>query len=168
MKTPIVKITTEFNDIPSFLADSTLSCNVWFSGCDLFCEGCQNKYLQIQHKGMFLDDIKKELLKRVKTIDWLVLMGGEPLYDQFNVYYTKKLVEYGSNIGYKLFLYTGREYSVVRDLLNKETLDKIDYVKVGCYNKKFDKSKYDKDYFFATINQKIVNGQGKIIYRRVL
>ena len=164
MRTSILKVTTEFNDIPSFISDTTLSTNIWFSGCNLNCKGCHNEFLQIQHKGMFLDDIKNEMEKRSKTIEWLVLTGGDPLYNQYNIYYTKQLIEYGKSLGFNIFLYTGQEYNSISGLLKKNIMDNIDYIKVGCYNVKFDKSKYDKDYFFATINQKIVNGQGKVIY----
>ena len=164
MRTSIVKVTTEFNDVPDFISESTLSTDIWFSGCSLNCKGCQNEYLQTQRKGLYFDDIKNEIKKRSKTVDWLVLTGGDPLYDHFNIYYTQQIIKYSKSIGYNIFLYSGHSYDAINKLLDKEIIKNIDYIKVGCYNEKFDRNKFDKKYFFATVNQKIVNNQGEIIY----
>lgn len=161
MKTNIVNITTETNDIPIFLSPkSTMSVNLWFSGCDIGCKGCHNTALQIPREGLELEYVYSMLEKRKELFDWVVFIGGDPLYES-NRNMCEKIAMKCKELGYKIFLYTGHMTSMASELIS---LDLVDYIKCGCYDKKYDKKMYDKNYIYATINQKIIDSNGERVY----
>lgn len=162
--TSIINITTQINDIPYFISNITISTNVWFSGCHGLCSGCHNKELHIQKEGLSSDLVKNELYKRKNISEWCLLIGGEPLFNDINIYYSSKVIEYSKKIGYKIFLYTGYDYKYVKEVLNNNIMKKIDYIKTGKYIESLKKEKFDNEYFYASINQKIIDKNGNIIY----
>jgi len=125
MKTNIKAITTEVNDIPSFLSESTLSVTIWFTGCIHDCKGCQNPQLQtIDSSGLDIEFIKDELEKRRILCDWVVFSGGDPMHD-LNEKVVEELAVFAKGIGYKTFVYTG--YDMVGQV------NGVDYVKTGIF-----------------------------------
>ena len=152
MITNIQRITTEISDI------NTLSTNLWYSGCRLFCNGCQNSHLKDFCAGMDLEEVKKQLKERRGFTDWLVHTGGNPI-DSIDL--LLEVAEYAKSLGYKQFLFCGYiEEDMIRLIgneRNEKLIDLIDYIKFGAYEENKDKDKFNcHDYHFATLNQYVV------------
>lgn len=162
MRTNIIKTSTEINDIPSFVCDSTLSVNLWFTGCYLNCANCHNKNLQYFRWGLDSNYIVDELIRRKKLCDWLVFIGGEPLYSKTTTRFVHYLSRFAKHLGYKTFLYSGYDYNDIelRVKFFDDFFKYIDYVKCG----KYDNTKIDSDYLLASTNQCIYNKGQKIYF----
>ena len=157
MVTNIQRITTEISDI------NNLSTNLWYSGCRLFCKGCQNTQLKDFCAGMELEDVKAQLKERRSFTDWLVHTGGNPI-DSVDM--LLEIAEYAKSLGYKQFLFCGyTEEEMIRiigDERNKRLLELIDYVKVGAYEKSKDKNDFNcHEYHFATLNQMVIKSNAE-------
>jgi organic radical activating enzyme len=157
MKTNIVHITTETNDVPKMLSDTTISTTLWFSGCHGECKNCQNKNLQTPYPGLTTEKLCIELSKRRMLCDWVVLCGGEPMMN-YNLAAVKEVVEIASTMDYKMFLYTGYEYEDIKEVV--ECMDIVEYIKCG----KYDETLENSDYLLASTNQYIVDKTGQKIY----
>lgn len=169
MKSSIIKVTSQVNDVPGVFKGSTLSTTIWFTGCSIGCEGCHNKVLKNSQEGMDLEDVKVKILERSKLADWVVFMGGEPLNDYNNAFALESLLVYAKDLGLKTFVYTGynrRQASKrVYNLLSDHKIYMfIDYIKYGKYDTNYIKEDYIKDFFFATVNQEVRTGKGKLVY----
>jgi len=161
MNTPIAKVTTEFSDL------NRMATTLWFSGCKLNCEGCQNIGLKKFNKngGMNLNKIKDILIERRKLTDWLVFSGGNPIDSVEWVLIISKLAK---KLNYKQFLFSGYTHQEIENLLtdeqNLELVENIDYIKAGGYDATKSKAKYNcSDYFFETLNQYVVKSDRKNI-----
>ena len=153
MNTGIVSVTTQLNDIPA------ISTTIWFSGCKLKCNGCQNTELENFQNGIKLDSIKKTLKDRREMTDWLVYLGGNPLD---NIQALLIVSAYGKELGFKQFLYTGYNFESFSKMFDEythaELLQNFEYIKCGEYDLGYSKStcgEIGKKYFFDTINQKV-------------
>ena len=168
MITNIQRITTEISDI------NNLSTNLWYSGCRLFCNGCQNSQLKDFCAGMDIEEVRAQLKERRHFTDWLVHTGGNPI-DSADL--LLEIADYAKSLGYKQFLFCGyTEEEMVRligEERNKRLIRLIDYVKVGAYEENKDKDKFNcHEYHFATLNQMViksdtVNGRWESYYKYV-
>ena len=160
MKTNIVKITTETNDIPNFISNSTLSTTVWFSGCHGKCKNCQNYNLIIPTPDFTPLQLSAELTIRKQLTDWVVLSGGDPFWGD-NKYTTAALIKTTKELGYNIYIYTGYEFDIIKDFLEKrDMLKNIEYIKCGVYKEDL----LNNDYLFASTNQSLYNNKGEKVY----
>lgn len=161
MKTSIMTITTEINDIPDIIQGSKLSSTIWFTGCKHNCKNCHNLNLQIKQSGFLLSNIYQELKNRRELTDWVVLSGGDPLYD-INKSITNQIIKIAHQFNYKIFIYTGYKYDNIKKFIDSIKNDgyNIDYIKCGKY---IEELKND-NYIFASINQKLYNDKGNCVY----
>lgn len=172
MQTPIINISTELNDIPNFIAKSTMSSTLWFTGCQIGCEGCHNQILKEKQEGLQLEDLRKELKKRSELTDWFVFLGGEPFNDHDSCFALYSLLMYvKTQLGKKTFVYSGynkRQVSKrIYDYLDCHKMYLfIDYIKYGKFDLNYSKDKFENsdDYFFATVNQELRTGKGALVY----
>jgi len=105
----IANINTGFIDIPG-----KISLNIYAQGCKLKCPNCQNPELQNFKYGqdIFLEQIKSICKSRVLP-SWVCWLGGDATYQpedflEFNKYFHQQ--------GYKVGLYTGRDFSDIIEL----------------------------------------------------
>lgn len=150
--TNIMSITTEITDI------NNLATTLWYSGCRLFCNGCQNSQLKDFCKGMDLNTVKEKLTERRKFTDWLVHSGGNPV-DSVDLLI--EVAEFAKSLGFKQFLFCGyTEEEMIRligEEKNQKLLALIDYIKVGAYEQSKDKNNFNcSEYHFATLNQQVI------------
>jgi len=171
--TNVVSLTTEVDDIPKFISPNTLSTNVWFAGCDLGCVGCHNDPLLEYREKHALEKVKTMIDGRRDISDWIVFMGGEPFYNEDSTKTLYELVEHAHNIGFKIMIYTGHIYNVIKNkmlsIMGDEKcelfFDKyVDYIKTGVYDEENKKFHYSDDYQFASVNQKVYSVGGNIVY----
>ena len=113
-------------DIQStFLDGEGTSIAIYFQGCTVGCNGCQNKGLQ-DIKGGYLEstDVIAKIINDNKDFyDSVVFTGGDPL-DQVDA-----LVEIAKNVDLKKVLYTGRYF----DDIPQEVRDNVDRIIDGPY-----------------------------------
>ena len=172
MRTNIVKISIEVNDIPSMITNTTLSTTIWFSGCKLGCKNCQNSYINEEFIGLDIETIIQDIQKRRELTSWINFLGGEPFFNENSIIVLGQLLTYSKSIGYKTFIYSGYEFCEIIDKLQQIFTDKeidtflsnIDFIKTGRYDLVNDKKEFDNSYFFETVNQKIVDNKGNKIY----
>lgn len=122
---------------------------IWFSGCTLRCEGCQNPQLWDRDFGELftVSDIVNiiDLQATRFGIEDVVLLGGEPL-DQ-NIYDMNGLCEQLSSRRYNIWLYTGYEFDEIRPSVKNHCYT----IKAGRY---IDELR-DEAHFPITSNQKV-------------
>ncbi len=100
---------------------------VFFQGCDLHCEGCQNPSTWDITKGTEMDTadlsaiLAREVVNRKVTFS-----GGEPLMQAAALIELVKMLP-----DFDIAVYTGHEISDVP----KELLDNINYIKTGRFYK---------------------------------
>ena len=98
---------------------------VFFQGCDLHCEGCQNPSTWEMKNGTEITTdelvtvLKKEVVNKKVTFS-----GGEPLMQVDALIDIVKKLE-----GFDIAVYTGHEFKEVP----KELLDNITYIKTGSF-----------------------------------
>lgn len=158
-KTSVVDITTTFNDIPH------LATTLWYSGCNLKCDGCQNTILEQKKEGLSISHITKELTKRKKVTDWVVHLGGNPLDSIEDLI---KISNIAKELGFKQFLYSGYTYSEFLNMFDSNThsvlLNNINYVKTGRFDVNYNKKNcFDTgtEYFFETLNQEVYESKNQ-------
>jgi anaerobic ribonucleoside-triphosphate reductase activating protein len=132
----IARICTSFIDVPDKIAIA-----IYFAGCSIRCNGCQNKILWDKHIGIPMSP--QDILLQIKyhpLAQSVVFLGGEPT-DQQDI-----LSFICSKISLEKVLYTGRE---IEDL-SSDLKNYIDVIICGpyCEDKKTDK-------FPASSNQRI-------------
>jgi len=156
MNTYIVNITTTFNDIPH------IATTLWYSGCKLRCDGCQNSELKDFQTGLTIDAVRAQLIERRKLTDWLVFLGGNPMDSIESV---KMVSSIAVELGFQTFLYTGYDYDTFQKMFDSEThallLKNFNYIKTGGYNRELSKSCAEtaQDFFFETINQEVYKSE---------
>lgn len=155
--TRVVDITTTFNDVPH------LATTLWYSGCNLKCNGCQNTILDKPKEGFELKKIEKELKKRRKITDWIVHLGGNPLDSIDDLIAISTIAK---ELGFKQFLYSGYTYQEFQEMfdnnIHSKILENIDYIKTGRFDIKYSKVNcFDTgtEYFFETLNQEVYISQ---------
>lgn len=91
----------------SFLYEDCML-EIWVPGCLNYCEGCQNPELWSFNAGKETKytEVLKQIKKKEKYIDGVVLTGGDPLWSPVEVYILINLIkdEYPK---FKIWLYTG-------------------------------------------------------------
>lgn len=115
-----------------FVNTDGLALTVYFQGCSLHCKGCQNKELQDFSGGTQYNNLDLLMLTLDKfekgDYDYICLCGGEPL--QQDNYYLKLYITTLTNIGIKVWLYTGYDYDNV-----PEWAKQVCYcIKAGAYD----------------------------------
>lgn len=156
MKTNIKKITTEITDI------NHIATTIWFSGCKIMCNGCQNEELEFFENGYSIAELEKELKERRKFTEWLVYLGGNPL-DSIDV--VLEVSRIAKELNFKQFLYSGYSFEEFQGLFDTKThkilLDRFKYIKTGKFDLNYHKNcgSYGQDYFFSTLNQEIYESQ---------
>lgn len=100
---------------------------VFFQGCDLRCDGCQNPSTWDIAKGTETDTAElAELLRREVVNKKITISGGEPLMQ------TEALIELVKMLPeFNIVVYTGHEMQDVPE----ELLKHIDYIKTGAFDK---------------------------------
>jgi organic radical activating enzyme len=114
---------------------SNNSYELYIAGCkDHPCEGCFTPELWKENIGMELDDKKYDELKfkiseSIEIIENIYILGGEPLEKPKEDII--KLIDFLAQFKKPIWLFTRFELKEI----DKEILDKIDYVKTGKYIK---------------------------------
>lgn len=102
----------------------TVSCIVWFSGCNMVCKYCHNFDMVFNHSNRKIEEEKviDFLRSRIGKLDGVVLCGGEPtLYKRLYIFVRKI-----KKLGFKIKLDTnGSNLEAV-----KKILPYIDFVAV--------------------------------------
>lgn len=120
---------------------------IWFSGCSMRCDGCQNPELWDKDFGDKIDI--PELLKIIQhqkmklNIEDVVLLGGEPL-EQLDLPILCKCL---ADRGYKIWLYTGEEFEDIPDVLKPYLYT----IKCGKYKEEY----REEGRFPITTNQRV-------------
>lgn len=91
---------------------------LWVAGCEHKCKGCHNSFTWDPYSGQPFDDCAmRELMQKVsKThIDGLTLSGGDPMYltNRQQIADIAKAVK--CSIGKSIWMYTGYEFSEIKD-----------------------------------------------------
>ena len=106
--------------------------NVYLSGCNHFCEDCQNPSLADPSYGhtYSVSELYDSLVKKCKAnrTDKIVFLGGDPLYKD-NSLLLNELVPLLSN--FHICVYTGYNLDYAKSVLS--CLNQIDYLKTGKY-----------------------------------
>lgn len=132
---------------------------LWLSGCEHFCDGCQNTITSNYDNGLAFDEnAKQELfLELTKNyINGITFSGGDPLYPKNRFLLIELIKEINQKFPQKtIWLYTGYTYE---QIINENLLeDCINYVNV-IVDGKFDKNLADTTYHWAgSTNQKIID-----------
>lgn len=153
MQTHVIDITTTFNDIPH------LAVSLWYSGCNIKCNGCHNTALEDFRYGLDLNEIEVTLKERRKLTEWVVHIGGNPLDSIADVIVVSELAK---QMGFQQFLYSGYEYNEFQKMfpqyIHRILLKNIRYIKTGKYNKELSKKNCKiegTNYFFESLNQEV-------------
>lgn len=98
---------------------------LFLQGCDLHCQGCQNKSTWDINKGkeVDIDDLVNELNKRVFNKK-ITISGGEPLMQKNELI---ELVTKLNDLEFDIALYTGHQKEEVPSAL----VEKVKYLKTG-------------------------------------
>ena len=140
---------------------------LYFSGCDHFCNSCQNKELQKYGIGNYitpdqLNILLSTLSKKFQTKK-IVFSGGDPLY-QNNVDDIKYFLQhYGSN--YEICIYTGCDI----DYVKQNNITNFKFIKCGTFDNnikresgnfedKFVLASPNQNFYDANYNQLSING----------
>lgn len=98
---------------------------IFFQGCDLRCNGCQNQSTWDINAGTEVEVSElATLLKKEVVNKKITFSGGEPLMQAEGLIELVKLLD-----GFNIAVYTGHELYDVP----KELLDRIDYIKTGSF-----------------------------------
>jgi len=127
---------------------------IFFTGCEHACPECHN--LELQKTGKVYQTMKMEefitsiitICKRLRT-NKVVFQGGDPLHPQ-NRNFTYCALNELEVLGYNTCVYTGYEYSIIKDFVKAAI-----FVKCGKFNKAlFINPEKTDDYIqFASSNQ---------------
>ncbi len=100
---------------------------VFFQGCDIHCEDCQNKSTWDMMSGTQVEVIElASLLKKEVINKKITFSGGEPLMQANALIELVKMLD-----GFDIAVYTGHEIEDVPS----ELLEHINYIKTGPFKK---------------------------------
>lgn len=124
---------------------------IWVQGCSIHCKGCANSTMWDKTGGTVYDTM--ELINLIKTykdkIDGITWLGGEPTEQIKAVTEVSKAVQ---NMGLSVLVFTGYEYSQLKDNLDFQELIKyVDILIDGQYEQ--DKADYSRAWVGSS-NQK--------------
>lgn len=128
-----------------------ISLTILMSGCPNGCPDCHSKLSWDKNYGKEINsDIMKNILSKYKdSVSCVVFLGGEWNKEFINLLNICKI----NNL--KTCLYSGLDNI---DLISKNIINKLDYIKIGSYNKKYG------DLSNKNSNQKFYNlKDGKLI-----
>lgn len=132
------------------------SFEIYVSGCDGFCgEACHNYEIQDFNLGNKYEEELPKIINKIKEfdnmIDWVWILGGEPLLQNTSELYDMiKTIK--SDTQKKIFLWTRFDLENVPDNI-KEICD---YIKTGHYNECLKtENNIQYEIKLATSNQKI-------------
>lgn len=133
-------VNTPGDDKPSF--------TIWFSGCSMKCDGCQNSRLWDITSGQEygVNDVVYFVCREteLQDINTIVLLGGEPLEQNYES--LLKMVTKLDMMGYKIWLYTGFEFEQIPESIKSHLYT----IKCGRYDKTL-----AKEGFPSSSNQKV-------------
>jgi len=136
-----------------------LSATVWFSGCKIKCEGCQNQTLLDFQRGMYLDEIKTKLTDLRKITNKIIYLGGNPLDSIDDL---KQVIQIASDLDYHQFLFSGYSFDELVAKFDIQTHDflvqHLDFIKTGKYDRACES--LDQSFRFATTNQEVFESDG--------
>lgn len=98
---------------------------LFMQGCDLHCQGCQNKSTWDINKGkeVDIDELVEELKKKVFNKK-ITISGGEPLMQKEALI---EIVNKLNDLDFDIVLYTGHQKEDVPSIL----VEKVNYLKTG-------------------------------------
>lgn len=135
---------------------NTRSFEIYLSGCDGRCgDACHNKELwDFNLLGYDYDDVMGSIVVKInefnKLIDWIWVLGGEPLLQDKNDLRTMLKILKSMTLK-PIMLWTSFEYNEIP----KDILKLCDYVKTGMYLPKYGDGTEQYGIKLATANQKI-------------
>lgn len=149
---------------------------IWVQGCSIRCKGCANLHMWDISKGQTvkIKDLLKKIIEYKNQIEGITFLGGEPL-DQSNA--ILKIAKAVQNMGLSVLLFTGYEYSNIKDNPQyQELLNNIDILIDGKYEAdKQDFSRpwvgsYNQNYYFLSnrYSKNILNKYKNKIEIRIL
>lgn len=99
---------------------------VFFSGCDVGCEGCHSEEFWDSSIGRIVSEpeFRSKLERHESICSCVTFMGGEWDEDILASY-----VKISKDMGFKVCLYTGREL----DEISEDLTNEFDYIKTGPY-----------------------------------
>ena len=102
---------------------------LFMQGCNIRCDGCQNKSTWDINKGIEreIDDLVNELSKRVFNKK-ITISGGEPLYQKEALL---ELLNKLNKLNFDITLYTGHK----KEDVPEEIIKKVKYLKTGNFIK---------------------------------
>jgi len=135
---------------------NTKSFEIYLSGCDGRCgDACHNRELWDFNIGDDYEDVIGNIVVKInefnKLIDWIWVLGGEPLLQDKNE--LKDMFEILKSLTNKpIMLWTSYKY----DEIPKDVLKLCDYVKTGMYLPEYGEGNEQYGIKLATANQKIL------------
>lgn len=96
---------------------------IFFQGCDIHCQGCQNESTWDISKGhkVEVSELITEIKRNVRNKK-ITITGGEPLYQEDGLLELLKGLE-----GFDIALYTGH----IKESIPNEILERVTYLKSG-------------------------------------
>ncbi len=146
MKGHIRRICTSFIDVPDKIAVA-----IYFSGCTLRCNGCQNPELwdPLDKDECLVEDVLQKI-KKHPLAEYVVFLGGEPT-DQIN-FLTELCKQIKNKVNILIAIYTGREFEVLPENL----LENLELIVCGPYRQDLHVGGWP-----ASSNQRIFKKEGK-------
>lgn len=133
---------------------NTKSFEIYVSGCDGRCgNNCHNKELWDFNLGEDYEDIIDNIISKIiefnKIVDWVWVLGGEPLLQ--NRGELKNMLKYLKIVNKPIMLWTSFEY----DKIPKYIIKLCNYIKTGMYLPECGDGNEQYGIKLATANQKI-------------
>lgn len=136
-----------------------LRVTLFVSGCNNYCEGCQNPQTWDPNSGIVFDEnALREIINELDKpeVEGLTLTGGDPFYHS-NVNTIYNILDYVKNThpDKNIWIYTGSKWE---DICEKHRLilNLVDVLVDG----KFEKDKADVNYHWAgSTNQRVIDVQ---------
>ena len=136
---------------------------LYFTGCSIRCNKCQNKFLQERTKDntkiVTVDDILSELIDYTTVATQLHIVGGEPLEQDRRE--MSELLKKLRDMKYKnIVFFTGYNLKKREILELKDILQYCDYLKIGSYDSTQINTTLTMDTYnlfpLATKNQRVI------------
>lgn len=161
MELTVAKI-DRFDTVNNPMSDKP-SVTIWFTGCNLNCDGCQNEKLKDKNSGLSYEPhelyyITTDICNKY-NIDDIVFLGGEPLQqDTFAIEWLANML---NTDGYDIWLYTGYDFN---SLPVENIKNYCHYIKCG----KYEESKRIDGRFPITTNQRVYENLGGGNFKEII